>query len=134
MRSIRFFVEGDPKGKGRPRFIRATGHAITPPASASYERMVQEHARAAMTGSAMLQGPLRLDLVVYFARPLSWRGKQLETVWHTSKPDWDNLGKMISDAMNGIVFKDDAQIAEAHVSKKYGLMAGVQITVQEIEP
>jgi Holliday junction resolvase RusA-like endonuclease len=134
MRVIRFFVEGDPKGKGRPRFIRATGHAITPPASASYERMVQEHARLAMCGQLPLQGPLRLTLVVYFARPPSWRGKQLEAVWHTSKPDWDNLGKMISDAMNGIVFKDDAQIAEAFVVKKYGLMAGVQILVEEIKP
>lgn len=132
MRSIRFFVEGDAEGKGRPRFIRSTGHVITPPATASYERMVQEHARQAMNGAGILQGPLRLTLTVYNTRPLSWRGKQLDTVWNTSKPDLDNIAKMYADAMNGIAYKDDAQIAELHCSKSYSILSGVQVTIEEL--
>lgn len=131
MTAIRFFVEGDAKGKGRPRFIRSTGHAITPPATASYERMVQEHARVAMSGG-MLQGPLRLTLTVYGTQPLSWRGKQLDTVWNTSKPDLDNIAKMYADAMNGIAYKDDAQIVELHCSKSYSILSGVQVTIEEL--
>jgi Holliday junction resolvase RusA-like endonuclease len=35
------------------------------------------------------------------------------------KPDWDNLGKMLSDALNQVIWSDDAQICEAHVYKRY---------------
>jgi len=37
----------------------------------------------------------------------------------TGRPDWDNLGKIISDALNGIAWRDDSQIVDASVKKFY---------------
>ena len=35
----------------------------------------------------------------------------------TFKPDWDNIGKLVSDALNGYAWKDDCQIVSAHINK-----------------
>lgn len=35
------------------------------------------------------------------------------------KRDWDNYNKLCTDAMEGIVFKDDVQIVDAAVYKRY---------------
>ena len=64
-----------------------------------------------------LQGPICLAVVVIAARPerrplwapaANWReGCRL---WRPVRPDDDNYGKAIRDAMNGRVFADDGQI------------------------
>lgn len=37
----------------------------------------------------------------------------------TKKPDWDNIGKIICDALNGIAYADDSQIVLGQMVKKY---------------
>lgn len=37
---VKFTILGEPKGKGRPRFCRNTGHAITPKDTVNYETLV----------------------------------------------------------------------------------------------
>lgn len=37
----------------------------------------------------------------------------------TKKPDCDNVAKMICDALNGLAYKDDAQIVNLNVLKAY---------------
>lgn len=39
--------------------------------------------------------------------------------WPTTRPDWDNYGKLVSDAFNGLFYQDDSQIIEATVTKHY---------------
>lgn len=133
-RTIRFFVDGEPKGKGRPRFVRATGHALTPPASASYERMVKEIAAQAMGPQAMLEGPLQLSIEVFCLAPASWSAeRKAAEQWVTSKPDLDNIVKMFADALNGVVYKDDSRIATIVCSKRYSdIGQGADVTVSEI--
>lgn len=51
----------------------------------------------------------------YFPRPKTrWRW----TPW--VKPDWDNIGKLGGDALNGYPWRDDAQIIDGRVRKHYG--------------
>lgn len=38
---------------------------------------------------------------------------------HTKKPDLDNLAKNIKDALTGSLYKDDSQVFEAHLEKRY---------------
>jgi hypothetical protein len=45
--------------------------------------------------------------------------------------DIDNVYKSITDAMNGIVYTDDSQIVEAHITKVYAETAGANVMVQE---
>lgn len=45
------------------------------------------------------------------------------------KPDWDNIGKGISDALNGIAWKDDSQVYWSNVKKVYGAEPRVEVSV-----
>ena len=49
----------------------------------------------------------------------------------TTKPDLDNLEKLLMDAMNGIVYTDDSIVCEKnHISKIYGLVPQIQIIIK----
>jgi Holliday junction resolvase RusA-like endonuclease len=62
------------------------------------------------------------------------------SLYHTQKPDLDNLVKLVLDSCNGVVFGDDSQIVELLVRKawcentiyKADSMQGVSIHVREI--
>ena len=41
-----FTIEGQPQGKGRPRFTKS-GHAFTPQATKDYENLIAESFKAA---------------------------------------------------------------------------------------
>ena len=51
---------------------------------------------------------------------------------HTKKIDCDNLAKIILDSLNGIAYKDDAQVCELLVSKYYGDEPRVEVKLYEI--
>lgn len=50
----------------------------------------------------------------------------------TKKPDWDNIGKIVTDALNGVAYHDDAQIVDAQVRKFYSKDPRVEIIIQDI--
>ena len=52
-----------------------------------------------------------------FPRPKSVSKKIL---YKTTKPDLDKLARSLLDALTGIVFEDDSQVMEMHVSKHFG--------------
>ena len=52
--SIIVELAGEPRGKGRPRFVRKTGHAFTPQKTASYEAMLRHEAALVMGTRAPL--------------------------------------------------------------------------------
>ena len=39
--------------------------------------------------------------------------------WQTSKPDADNYAKLILDALNGVLWRDDAQVVRLFAEKVY---------------
>ena len=117
---ITFTVPGVPVGKGRARFVRATGRAYTPAKTVSYEGQIAQYAAIAMVGREPLLGPVRLFIEATFPKPASWSKKRAaETLWHTGKPDFDNLAKNVGDGLNGIAWRDDAQVCSAQVIKRY---------------
>jgi Holliday junction resolvase RusA-like endonuclease len=52
--------------------------------------------------------------------------------WHTGKPDADNILKAVCDALNGIVWHDDSQVAFARVLKQYGEEARLEIDIERM--
>lgn len=62
--------------------------------------------------------------------------KELEdgkTMYKTTKPDLvDNLMKGLFDAMNGIVFVDDALVCKAETMKVYGMVPRIEVEIYEI--
>lgn len=117
-------VPGEPKGKARARFNRQTGQVFTPTASMRAEHRIQIEWISA--GRPIVEGPLRIEVDVVMRRPQNhWRkngeltaaGERLPRP--TKKPDWDNVGKLVADALNGNAYRDDCQIVEAHTSKRW---------------
>ena len=51
----------------------------------------------------------------------------------TKKPDWDNVGKVICDSLNGIAYRDDAQVVDSMVRKFYSEDPKVVVTIEEIK-
>lgn len=60
-------------------------------------------------------------------------GKHLPGDWKTSKPDTDNLQKMLKDCMTACGYwKDDAQVVSEIVQKFYCDVPGIFIVVEKI--
>lgn len=47
----------------------------------------------------------------------------------TKKPDWDNIGKIVTDALNKIAYRDDSQVVACRVEKWYGPIPEVIVTL-----
>jgi Holliday junction resolvase RusA-like endonuclease len=54
----------------------------------------------------------------------------LEETPMISKPDWDNTGKLLSDALNKIGYYDDSAIYDSHVMKWYSRKPRLEITLE----
>jgi Holliday junction resolvase RusA-like endonuclease len=134
MKSYIFNVPGKPVGKQRPRFSRKTGRAYTPKETATYENLIrlafaEEYDFKEPTGQ-----PVRLSVVAIFPIPKSWaKKKQIaaeELRIFPGKPDADNILKAVQDAGNGVIWKDDALIETACISKRYGSIPGLTVMVE----
>lgn len=128
-----FTVPGVPVGKGRPRFVKATGRAYTPEKTASYESLIAYAASQAMLGAEPISAPIGIKVQAVFPIPQSWSKKRKTAAhWHTSKPDGDNILKAVGDALNGIVWTDDSQVARTTIAKVYGDVPGLHVFVEAL--
>ena len=125
-----FTVPGKPFGKQRPRVTR-TGHAFTPETTVSYENLVRMTFVKKNPEVIPADSPVRIEITAQFPVPASWSKKKraaaLAGKIFQGKPDWDNIGKIITDAMNNIAYKDDAQVHRAVVDKRYSEAVGVSV-------
>jgi len=131
MTRISFHIPGDPVAKGRPRFIRATGRTYTPEKTATAERSVAQFAQEAMRGHSLFDEPLALVLDYAFLWPKNTsRKRRIDMIglWKTTKPDLDNLIK-IKDALNGVVWIDDALVCLILARKVLADKPGTNVTI-----
>lgn len=127
---------GVPCGKGRPRFMRSTGHAYTPAKTRNYETNLRLAAQDVMAGAPPLDGPLSVTVNALFPVPQSWpKKKQAQAlageVRPTTKPDADNLLKVL-DALNEVVFRDDKQVVDARVVKSYSARPCMRVEIMPV--
>lgn len=77
-----------------------------------------------------LQGPVRL--MVKWCFPI--KGKRTDGSWKITKPDTDNLQKLLKDCMTDVGFwKDDAQVCSEIIEKFWATIPGIFISVEELE-
>jgi len=124
---LTFEVPGKPQGKARVRVVRnrytGKAHGITPENTQSYEDLVRWCWKAA-GGRFLGDAQLEVHVAAYFEIPKSYSKKRVREIEEkglrpTCKPDYDNVMKVISDALNRIAYKDDAQVVMASCEKKY---------------
>ena len=76
-----------------------------------------------------LEGAVRL--VVKWCFP---RGRRRDGSYRTTRPDTDNLQKLLKDCMTTVGFwKDDAQVASEIVEKFWAEVPGIFIAAEELE-
>ena len=135
-RSYTITIPGEPVSKGRPRMTKR-GHTYTPKRTVDYERMVQTLFHAGY-GSPKLEGPILLQLDLYFQIPKS-RSKAVRKRMQQGldrpckRPDIDNCMKSVSDALNGIAYKDDSQIVAAVIQKFWSNEPRAVVTIEELD-
>ena len=76
-----------------------------------------------------LTGPLRLTTKWLFPTT----GKHTSGEYKATKPDTDNLNKLLKDCMTELGFwKDDAQVASEIIEKFYSDRTGIYIRIEEL--
>lgn len=128
-RSFEIEVEGEPRGKGRPKFSRRGKHVhvYTPAETVAAEAEFRDAWEAA--GAIGLDGPIGVEVALIFERPqahflkdgltLSAAG-QRRPLPDNKKPDIDNALKLVLDGLNGAAWKDDVQVTFATVKRLWG--------------
>lgn len=133
---IKLIIPGEPTGKSRPKFNGQIGRAYTPAKTKSYEKMVKAmYLQAYGNACFPKDAALYLRVVAYLAAPKSdslktRMQKLIGAIRPTKRPDWDNIGKIVSDALNKTAYHDDAQIVDSLVRKFYSDNPRVEITIQ----
>jgi len=85
----------------------------------------------------VIENPLELTVSFNIGVPKSWSKKKREKALSgdllpASKPDLDNLLKLLLDAMNGLVYHDDALVCKVTATKQYSLIPHTQILVRSL--
>lgn len=129
-----FFVPGDVVPWARAGGGK-TAVRFTPAKQRNYAAVLKTLCADAMHGGAPLTGPVELRLIAVYPWPKSMTPKKRAAPgakWRTSRPDIDNIGKLIGDALNKIAWLDDAQIAVSRALKRYGDNPGLQVEVEAL--
>lgn len=133
---IEFIVPGKAQAKQRPRFNTNTGRAYTPNKTTSYENWVKTCYCNKYFKNELLECPLTVIIDVAIAVPDSFSKRKRELALNDEikvqvKPDIDNIAKSILDALNGIAYKDDKQIIELKINKRYDTIDFTRVKIEE---
>jgi len=130
---LSFSVPIQPVGKARPRVVSRFGHthAFTPKKTIEAEKQIKLAAINAMAENKCkkIDVPLSLSVTAFFALPKSATKKRRQEIAnnsftpHAQKPDIDNIVKLVSDALNDVVYFDDKQIVQIKGSKHWTIQA-----------
>ena len=136
--SVYFVVTGKPVGKGRPRASTRGGFVrmYTDAKTLGYEAAIADEAARAMSGAEPFETPMQMQVSCYYPIPKSWPKKIKqeaidEEVFPKVKPDLDNVVKAILDALNGVVYRDDAQVVNLVATKRYATEPRVEVYIFE---
>lgn len=153
---LSFELRGPPPHKGRhrsrlmiPREAWINGSYITratvkkifiqqyqDPATQAAEKVIAEAAGLFMRGRPPTERPVALLVHAFKAVPQSWTRRDRDAalsgrILPTSKPDGDNYLKLIQDGLNGICWRDDSQVVDARIIKRYHELPAMRVEVRE---
>tara|TARA_R110000822_G_scaffold157181_6_gene296942 strand:+ start:782 stop:1177 length:396 start_codon:yes stop_codon:yes gene_type:complete len=129
-----FWVAGQPVGKGRPRFSKFG--VYTPAKTKAAEKRIAAIASDAMQEQSLepLKEACAVHIVAKMQVPVSWTKKKQAAALlgdvPPSKPDIDNIAKLVLDSINGVCYEDDAQIILLSVTKVFAQEAGTLVRVE----
>lgn len=155
--NIGFVVHGKPATAGSKRAFalrRRDGSLVTRPGGAPVINVTDDNVRAkswkqqvaaaaveAMesAGLTMLFGPLAVTFTFHRMRPKTHfgSGKNVHVVkasappYPSGKPDVLKLARCAEDALTGVLWRDDAQIVDEHIFKRWSTRDWMLVSVSE---
>lgn len=131
-----FEMIGDPVGKARPRMNTRTGRAYTPTNTKLYEYSLRQWFIREYPNFKPIESRVKVTIIAYFSVPKSTSKKKEaemsnQNISPTKKPDIDNIIKIVLDAMNKFAFRDDTQVTELEIKKKYDKTPRIYIKIEE---
>lgn len=134
----KFVVLGEPQGKGRPKFSRAGNHVQTRTSDETviYENLIKTEYQRQCGGLRFQDGDqLDVRIMAFYAIPASVSKKRRRMMLDRQirpgkKPDWDNIGKVVTDSLNQVAYRDDAQVVDAQVRKFFSEQPRLEVTIQ----
>lgn len=108
----------------------------TPDETIIYENLIRSEYQR-QCGSARFQNEDQLDvrILAFYPVPASVSKKKRRLMLDHQirpgkKPDWDNIGKVVTDSLNQIAYRDDAQVVDAQVRKFFSEQPRIEVTIQ----
>lgn len=119
----------NPTSKGRPRLSKKNGfaRAYTPSKTRNAENTLRKLAKKQWTSPALTGA---LSIAINFYVPI--KKKKLWGMPHDKRPDLDNYIKLLLDAIQGIVFNDDGQIAHIDARKTYAEKGSIELFIYNV--
>jgi Holliday junction resolvase RusA-like endonuclease len=124
---------------GKPAaWQRARSHGkirFDSPEQALNKMTIGQIGAAAMKGRPPLDGPIEVMVAAYWPWPKSMSEKKRRVYgaqYYTGRPDGDNVMKLLGDALNNIVWRDDSLIVTHTVSKRYSLRPETVIRIRTL--
>ena len=138
---IKMIILGEPVAQHRPRITTAGKfpRMYKVKADNTYREKLYWEAKQLNMKPISRPTQIAVDIKVYRAIPKSFsKVRQLQArkgvIRPTTKPDIDNYVKQIFDALNGLVWEDDAQIVTIHGRKFYDLIPRLDIEISTLNP
>lgn len=145
--SVSFTVLGDAQPAGSKRAFTPKGWdrsivVDANPNAKAWQQQVAGEAMLALAGRSapLFDGPILVEMTFYRSRPRGHFGSgrnagQLRASAPShpaTRPDALKLARGTEDAMSGIVYRDDAQIVDERLIKRWGDPARVEIVVRAL--
>lgn len=143
MEAICFTVPGKPQGKARARTFynpKTKGmSSMTPGKTVLYENLIstcylQEAGEERFSDDAYL----KVRIQAFYEIPKSSTKTKKAAmaageILPDKKPDIDNIAKAVLDALNEVAYRDDTQVVELQMRKKYSDRPRLEICIEELE-
>ena len=131
--AITFSVPGDPVPQPRPRVSTRGGfaRAYVPAKHAVHAYRAAVASEATRAGACASDGTCEVVIDFVFARPKSHLRKNglAKDAPRLPRADLDNMAKAVLDALNGVAWEDDSQVARLVVEKSYGTEARTTVRI-----
>lgn len=135
---ISFTLNCTPTAQARVRHAVRNGHAV------AYKSDAQKANEATLEASLTphtplnaLEGALELFFIAFLPTPHAASKNAIEgmlrgKIWHTKKPDLDNIAKQLKDAMTRKHFwHDDRQVVRLSCEKRYAKAGRWEVCVRK---
>ena len=137
---MRFEVPGKPQGKQRAKVSTFGGYAraYTPEETVLYENRIILSYKQALNGgeTPFWETPVTVQIIAHHAIPKSFSKKKRAEALNgnlrpQTKPDIDNVVKVVCDALNSVAYRDDTQVIRVVAEKVYSDEPKLVIDIKE---